>query len=127
MAKDPRIIDKRIPFVMALLIGLFCYYTWAPNSPFKQRESLSLERALANQQSGLVEGDVLVMGNTNSEQEVLAKSAEGKLLTINFNQQSTPAIGSFWQVKGMLSWPENAPLLKVSQASTPTKQSTESQ
>lgn len=127
MAKDPRIIDKRIPFVMALLIGLFCYYTWAPNSPFKQIESLSLEHALANQQSGLVEGDVLVIGTADSAQEVLAKSAEGKLLTINFNHQAKPAIGSTWQVKGMLSWPENAPLLKVSQASNPGKLSVESQ
>ncbi|WP_221074606.1 hypothetical protein [Agarivorans aestuarii] len=127
MAKDPRIIDKRIPLVMALLIGLFCYYTWAPNSPFKQIESLSLEHALAHQQSALVEGDILVIGTTNNQQEVLAKSTEGNLLTINFNQQPTPTIGSFWQVKGMLSWPENAPLLKVSQASNLTKQSADSQ
>ena len=127
MAKDPRVIDKRIPFVMTLLIGLFCYYTWAPNSPFKQTENLPLEQALVNQQSGVVEGDILVIGNINNQQEVLAKSAEGKLLTINFNQQSTPTIGSFWQVEGMLSWPENTPLLKVSQASNSTKQPADSQ
>lgn len=102
--KDPRVIDKRIPLVLALLVGLFCYYTWAPNSPFSQPPALELEQALAQQHRGWVSGEVLLL-KLDSNGAVLAQAANGTPLRLNLPKAQTWQANSRWQVRGQLTWP----------------------
>ncbi len=106
MVKDPRVIDKRIPLVFALLVGLFCYYTWTPNSPFRKQSELALEQAIQSQQSGWVKGEVQLL-NQAAKGLVLAQTTSGAQLWLSLPKALQWQANSRWQVGGQLTWPQH--------------------
>ncbi|MGY5452245.1 hypothetical protein ACVFI8_15060 [Agarivorans sp. MS3-6] len=111
MAKDPQNIDKRIPIVMALLIALFCYYTWSPNSPFITVDEQQLEDALNKQQPAYIKGIVLISAvHPLSPSRFLldTKTADQQELQVIVSMPQAPLINSHWLVRGSLRWNNQA-------------------
>lgn len=107
MAKNPQEIDKRIPIVMALLVALFCYYTWSPNSPFITARELPLNEALTKQQTADVKGIILVSAIhplAANRFVIDAKTATQQTLQVVVTMPQAPPIDSYWMVQGPLSW-----------------------
>ncbi|MDO6685127.1 MULTISPECIES: hypothetical protein [unclassified Agarivorans] len=116
MVKDPRVIDKRIPFVLALLIALFCYYTWAPASPFKKLPKLALEQALSSKTAAWAEGSIVVKGISPLQDNTLyihAKVLPNQALSVIIiaPAASNPNLNSRWRVEGKLLWQDNIAVL----------------
>ncbi|WP_427981703.1 hypothetical protein [Agarivorans sp.] len=105
MVKDPRVIDKRIPLVLALLVGLFCYYTWAPNSPFRKQSELALEQAIEQQFNGWVSGEVQLLSEA-ANGLALAQTGAGAELRLNLPKALQWQANSRWQIRGQLTWPQ---------------------
>ncbi|WP_432454332.1 MULTISPECIES: hypothetical protein [unclassified Agarivorans] len=109
MSKDPRHIDKRLPLVMVLFIGVFCYYTWSPDSPFQTSQLPRLEQALSQTFQGLSRGNIRLLASRKtspSHYNLKAITTDGSALELQIlaNLPQPPAIGSLWRVSGKLQW-----------------------